>query len=92
MSKHGLVASKMLDVQYRMHQKIMQFSSDEFYQSKLIADESVKSHLLKDLGHIQAQELAESTVPVLFIDTANCDMEESMNSEDSGVRIFQENF
>jgi len=60
----------MLQVQYRMHEKIMQFSSRYFYGDKLIAHESVKSHLLRP-DHL----------PVLFIDTAGCGYHEKQDPE-----------
>ncbi len=41
--------STMLTVQYRMNEKIMKFPSEEFYDGKLVADDSVKNHTLKDL-------------------------------------------
>jgi ATP-dependent RNA/DNA helicase IGHMBP2 len=60
----------MLQVQYRMHQKIMQFSSQYFYEDKLIAHDSVKSRLLRP-GHL----------PVEFIDTAGCGYHEKQDPE-----------
>jgi superfamily I DNA and/or RNA helicase len=60
----------MLQVQYRMHEKIMQFSSDYFYNSKLIAHESVRFHLLRP--HLS---------PVTFIDTAGCGYQELQDPE-----------
>jgi superfamily I DNA and/or RNA helicase len=38
------LAAHMLQVQYRMPEAIMGFSNDWFYEGKLIADESTKSH------------------------------------------------
>lgn len=62
---------KMLNIQYRMHQSIMEWSSKSFYSGDLIADESVKLHTLKDL----VPALSECP-PLLLIDTAGCDMPE----------------
>ena len=45
----GDVASVMLTVQYRMNKLIMQWASDELYESKLIAHSSVASHKLSKL-------------------------------------------
>ena len=39
----------MLTVQYRMHQSIMQWSSDELYGGALTAHSSVADHSLSDL-------------------------------------------
>lgn len=55
---------KMLEIQYRMHQDIMAWSSAEFYDNRLIADESVRSHTLDNLEE----------GPLILIDTAGCDM------------------
>jgi ATP-dependent RNA/DNA helicase IGHMBP2 len=44
---HGDQAVRMLTVQYRMHAAIMQWASDQLYDSKLIAHSSVESHLLR---------------------------------------------
>lgn len=60
----------MLQIQYRMHQKIMQFSSQYFYEDKLIAHNSVKSRLLRSYQ-----------LPVEFIDTAGCGYHEKQNPE-----------
>ncbi len=64
----------MLDIQYRMHEKIMNFSSSEFYGGKLIADESVREHTLSDLGHVQ--RTPETGEPLVFLDTAGRGFEE----------------
>ena len=37
---------RMLTTQYRMNTKIMQWSSDKLYQSRLVAHQSVENHLL----------------------------------------------
>lgn len=60
----------MLQVQYRMHQKIMEFSSRYFYEDKLIAHDSVKSSVLRP-DHL----------PVEFIDTAGCGYQEKQDPE-----------
>ncbi len=39
----------LLKIQYRMHEKIMRFSADEFYNGELLADSSVEAHTLKDI-------------------------------------------
>ena len=43
---YGDKIHRMLDVQYRMNSAIMNFSSGHFYDSELLADASVKDHLL----------------------------------------------
>ncbi|MBK9781909.1 MAG: AAA family ATPase [Anaerolineales bacterium] len=65
---------KLLDVQYRMHADIMNFSSDAFYDGHLQADESVRSALLVDLPHVSSSPLTECAIH--FIDTAGASYDE----------------
>ena len=62
--------SGMLEVQYRMHENIMRFSSDYFYKGNLVAHESVKAALLRP-----------NQPPVEFIDTAGCGYNETQDPE-----------
>jgi ATP-dependent RNA/DNA helicase IGHMBP2 len=62
--------SSMLQVQYRMHQDIMEFSSRYFYKDELIAHETVKNKLLRP-----------NQPPVEFIDTAGCGFTEMQDPE-----------
>jgi predicted DNA helicase len=71
--------SRRLTVQYRMHQDIMKFSSQEFYQDSLVADQSVRDHLLRDLPGLVANELTGSSIQ--FIDTAGASYDESIEPE-----------
>lgn len=66
----------LLRVQYRMHEKIMNFSSKEFYDGKLIADESVKNHTLADLPGVKRAPETEEVF--LFLDTAGRGFEEKL--------------
>ena len=72
---------RRLTVQYRMHESIMQFSSDEFYDGSLVADVSVKSHRLCDLNGVKSTP--ETTATLEFIDTAGAGFDEQReeNSE-----------
>lgn len=63
---------RMLTTQYRMHASIMRWSSSAFYDSKLEAHPSVKSHLLSDLPGVAANE--DTRTPLLLVDTTGCDM------------------
>lgn len=63
-------ASTMLQVQYRMHQDIMKFSSTYFYKDELLAHDSVRSALLRP-----------NQPPVEFIDTAGCGFSEGQDKE-----------
>ena len=49
---HGPSTKRMLTIQYRMHEKIMRFPSDEMYGSRLIAAEAVKARLLTSLPYL----------------------------------------
>ena len=53
---------RQLTVQYRMHESIMNFSSNAFYDGKLIADVSINRHRLCDLPDVV--ELPLTTLPV----------------------------
>ncbi len=66
-------ATFLLNRQYRMHEEIMGFSNQQFYNDELIADNSVKSHSL-ELDD-------EMNRAVEFIDTAGCGFDEKMNPE-----------
>lgn len=66
---YGDKVKRMLMVQYRMHQKIMEFSSKELYDNKLVADKSVASHLLVDLPSVEESE--NTDVPLVMIDTSD---------------------
>jgi predicted DNA helicase len=66
--------SRQLNVQYRMHQDIMEFSSVEFYGGSLIADSSVAGHLLGDLPAITEAEITVQSLT--FIDTAGAGYDE----------------
>jgi len=72
--RFGDQVTRLLTVQYRMHQQIMDFSSREFYDGKLLADESVRRHRLCDLADVPACPLSET--PVEFIDTAGAGYDE----------------
>jgi DNA polymerase alpha-associated DNA helicase A len=66
---YGNRVKRMLMVQYRMHQKIMEFSSQELYENKLVADSSVASHVLADLTNVHSSE--NTDVPLVMIDTSD---------------------
>ena len=84
--QHGTDVSRRLDVQYRMHKDIMQFSSDQFYDGGLIADSSVVEHVLSDLPYVDETPLTQS--PVTFIDSAGAGWEEKQ--EEDGLSRMNE--
>ncbi|XP_053208455.1 DNA-binding protein SMUBP-2-like [Panonychus citri] len=61
---------RMLTVQYRMHQKIMEWSSKNFYSNELTAHHSVKNQSMSEISRLK------DCPPLLLIDTAGCDMHE----------------
>jgi len=85
---YGEVVTRQLDIQYRMHADIMQFSSQQFYQDRLVADDSVSSHLLHDLPMVHASPLTSE--PVTFIDTAGADWDEELEPDGESKRNPQE--
>ena len=81
----------LLTRQYRMNEKIMNFSSKIFYKNLLIADDSVKQAVLADLPQVMRRP--ETEEPLLYIDTAGKGFEEKLeegsesryNPEEAGL-------
>ena len=69
--------SPVLEIQYRMNEKIMGYSNARFYHDRLAADASVKDHQL-DLED-------PFNRPLEFIDTAGCGYEEVMHQESKSL-------
>ncbi len=69
-------ASVMLETQYRMHEHIMGFSNQQFYNGKLQAHESVKDQVL---GDSESDQLLKTAVE--FVDTSGCAFEEKVNEQ-----------
>lgn len=72
----GQQVYQRLVVQYRMHETIMNFSSEQFYDGQLIADASVRSHTLADL--VEHKELAGQLPIIEFWDTAGAEWHEEL--------------
>lgn len=70
--------SVMLNTQYRMHENIMNFSNQKFYDGNLKADISVKETLL------DTQDFLLNTA-FDFIDTAGCGYNEIINPESLSI-------
>ncbi len=85
LSLHGPSIKKMLTTQYRMHEKIMRFPSQELYDSKLIAAEAVKARLLKDLPY-EVKETEDTSEPLVFWDTQGGDFPEKTEDEEVGKK------
>lgn len=84
MNLHGPMIARRLDVQYRMHQSIMGFSSGEFYDGALVADPSVCDHLLSDLPELNAGPICQT--PLEFIDTAGAGYDEELEPDGESRR------
>ncbi len=67
----------LLRIQYRMHETIMGFSSEQFYAGRLIADESVREHTADELPNVKPTELTQK--PFIFVDTAGAGYDEVWN-------------
>ena len=85
---YGELVTRQLTVQYRMHESIMGFSSQHFYDNTLIADESVRRHVLSDLPRIQNDLVSDD--PVTFIDTAGTGWQEELEPEGLSKRNPEE--
>ncbi|KAL1993661.1 hypothetical protein VTN49DRAFT_2330 [Thermomyces lanuginosus] len=81
LSLHGPSIKRMLTTQYRMHEKIMRFPSDELYESKLIAADGVKERLLTGLPYDVA-DTDDTREPLVFYDTQGGDFPERAEEED----------
>lgn len=75
---YGEGIKRLLTIQYRMHETIMAFPSIAFYGGELVAHDSVKSHLLRDLPGVADTE--DTREPMIWIDTQGGDFPESENT------------
>ncbi|KAH8737627.1 DNA helicase [Ilyonectria robusta] len=78
---HGPSIKRMLTTQYRMHENIMRFPSDELYESKLVAADAVKQRLLKELDY-EVEDTEDTSEPLIFIDTQGGDFPERNEEDD----------
>lgn len=86
----GLYGSKiktLLMIQYRMHEDIMHFSDETFYDSRLKAHDSVRSHTLNDIlkKHPESKfsKVIEPNYPIVLMDTLGNMRERSRNGSTS---------
>jgi predicted DNA helicase len=75
--------SYMLRIQYRMNEKIKEFSSTHFYNGELISAEEVKDKKLSDLVEIDKKDRILDDTPIVFIDTLGKFMEETKKASRS---------
>ena len=86
--REGEEIFRRLSVQYRMHEQIMTFSSDQFYEGSLTADASVRSHRLCDLNEVQYSEVTEK--PIEMIDTAGAEFSEELEPDGESKLNYKE--
>lgn len=79
---YGPSIKRMLTTQYRMHEKIMRFPSDELYDSKLIAAPAVATRLLTSLPY-EVQDTDDTREPLVFYDTQGGDFPEAITDHAS---------
>ncbi|MEZ0373232.1 MAG: AAA domain-containing protein [Candidatus Sericytochromatia bacterium] len=70
-------AAVLLEIQYRMHETIMGFSSLQFYQGRLQADASVARHVLNP----QMSPEHPLNQPLEWVDTSGCGFEEVLDPQ-----------
>ena len=78
---YGDEVKRMLKEQYRMHETIMRFPSDQTYGGQLRAHASVASRTLEDVLKKQVD-----APPVLFLDTAGKGFDESKAPQTESLR------
>lgn len=79
---HGPGIKTMLTTQYRMHEMIMRFPSDELYEGKLMAGEAVKARLLVDLPY-EVRGTDDTQEPLVFWDTQGGDFPEKADDDNA---------
>lgn len=78
----GETNSRILTVQYRMHELICRWASDEMYGGALVAAPEVAHRRISDLpGLSGAEDMMDATL--LLLDTAGCGMEEEKAGGDA---------
>ena len=81
---HGAAIARRLDVQYRMHERIMRFSSQQFYDGELTADDSVAAHTLAELPDTTDDHRLGN--PLVFVDTAAAGYDEEREEKGESLR------
>uniref|UniRef100_A0A915IKT6 Helicase ATP-binding domain-containing protein n=1 Tax=Romanomermis culicivorax TaxID=13658 RepID=A0A915IKT6_ROMCU len=71
---------KILTTQFRMHEFIMRWSSENMYGNILKAADCVSGHLLCDLDDVR--KAPETSSPLVFLDTSDAAMYEISSSDD----------
>ena len=85
---YGDRVTRRLNVQYRMHDQIMNFSSEQFYDGTLQSHGSVSGHVLTDLDYVDEQLV--TIEPVTFIDSSGAGWDEEIEPDGLSKRNIQE--
>lgn len=80
----GADVFRRLTVQYRMNERLMRFSSEQFYEGQLIADASVKDRRLSDLP--SCSDALDGLPSIEFWDTAGAGWEEELEPDSESRR------
>lgn len=83
--EYGDGIKRLLNTQYRMHEKIMRFPADELYEGKLVAADAVHARLLKDLEY-GVEETEDTSEPLVYYDTQGGDFPEKTEDEATGKK------
>ena len=86
--RFGPGIARLLSVQHRMHEAIMGFSNQVFYDGLLTSPDSVAGHRLSDLEDVISDSFTET--PLQFIDTAGASYEEEFEEDTGSRRNMQE--
>lgn len=81
---HGEQIKRMLTIQYRMHERINDFPSEELYDGKLVAADGVRERLLKDLPY-GVEDTEDTSEPLVFWDTQGGDFPEKTEEDDTAT-------
>jgi len=81
---HGPSIKRMLTTQYRMHQSIMQFPSDDMYDSKLLAAPSVASRQLTTLPY-PVEDTEDTREALIFYDTQGGGFPETLATDEAAT-------
>lgn len=74
--------SRMLNIQYRMHEDIANWASKAMYHGELKTHDSVRKRTLSQMDNVRALGTDEDSIlntTLLLVDTAGCDMHERVN-------------
>ncbi|KAF9355594.1 hypothetical protein BGX26_006371 [Mortierella sp. AD094] len=81
---------RTLVTQYRMNENIMKFPSAQLYQDLLVADESCREWLLKDLPEViksrnSSEDESDVDHALVFLDTSMAGMSEETEDQENGT-------